>query len=266
MMRKYFIHVLILFFALITTGDRVSAQRTKSSLSSGELRSAEKGLKDNRYFFYFINSSVSNLGDDEEKKIFREAIQRDILAQVLYMKFLFRESFQEIRKSQKLLIDCYRLTLKRDIRMTKELLNGFTKAAAKSNDNRARHYLMLGYRDVAEASQYLEMADNYRETLYSIRLYKYVRAIKLAKHGKRYAFYSIIESNIPIDKKIELGYLGFDELKKRIESVSGDKKDLYLLIHYDNYYRTKEKSFFDVIWDDPRLNELEEYRQYFELR
>jgi len=170
------------------------SQRTKSSLSAGEQRFAEKGLKDNRYFFYFINSSVSNLGSKEEKKIFKEAIQRDMIAQILYMKFSFHDSFVEIKHAQKILIDLYKKTLKNDIDTTLKLLNSFAPEVVNKKNKKARHYLSLGYRDVAIARQFLLMADNYRQTLFSMRLYKYVRAIKKAKHGKRYAFLSIIET------------------------------------------------------------------------
>jgi len=186
--------VIILPLLILLLMAPLHSQRTKSSLSAGEQRYAEKGLKDNRYFFYFINSSVSNLGSDEEKQIFKEAIQRDMIAQILYMKFSFHDSFVEIKHAQKLLIDLYKKTLKNDINTTLKLLHSFAPEIVKKKSKKARHYLSLGYRDVAIARQYLLMADNYRQTLFSMRLYKYVRAIKKAKHGKRYAFLSIIET------------------------------------------------------------------------
>ena len=186
--------IILLPLLLILLMTPLHSQRTKSSLSAGEQRYAEKGLKDNRYFFYFINSSVSNLGSDEEKKIFKEAIQRDLIAQILYMKFSFHDSFVEIKHAQKLLIDLYKKTLQNDIDTTMKLLHSFAPEVVKKKSKKARHYLSLGYRDVAIARQYLLMADNYRQTLFSMRLYKYVRAIKKAKHGKRYAFLSIIET------------------------------------------------------------------------
>ena len=255
----------ILFFLLISLLPYYGfAQRTKSSLSAGEQRHAEKGLKDNRYFFYFINSSISNLGSDEEKAIFKEAIQRDIIAQLLYMKFQFHDSFLEIRKSQKLLIDLYRLTLKRDIKITRELLNGFAPRVVESGNDRARHYLKLGYRDVVHSNSDMLMGDNYRENLYSMRLYKYTRAIKMAKHGKRYAFFSLFESGIEPSAKInKWGFLSFEELEKKIVESTEDNKDYFQTIHYDNYYRARaDKSFYDSIWENPLLNEIPEYSEY----
>lgn len=244
-----------------------NAQRTKSSLSAGEQRYAEKGLKDNRYFFYFINSSISNLGTDEEKKMYKEAIQRDMIAQLLYMKFLFHHSFVEVRRAQKILIDLYRITLKRDIELTRQLLGDFARSSINTKNHKSQHYLKLGFRDMTVAKIYLKMADHYRESLYSMRLHKYVQAIKNAKHGKRYAFYSRLESKKGVLPFKEWRLLTFDDLEKEISELSPEKSELYVLIHYDNYYKTRSgKSFYDRTWEDPRLEEVPEYSEYLEMR
>jgi hypothetical protein len=304
MLRQKNIISLILLLSIMASPLTGVAQRTKSSNKSGEQRNSEKGLNDNRYFFYFINSSVSNFGSDEQKKLYREAIQRDMIAQILYMKFTFHESFIEIRRSQKLMIDLYRTVLDQDIGGSQKLLNGFAPDIASRKDATSRHYLYMGYRDLALSKQYFLMADNYQEALYSMRLYKYVHAIKLAKHARRYALlaaleskklredYRAVEKEIRLiyagmhetndEKKVEenrvklkaakqrlklakaeLGYLSFDELLSLIVMISPEKKDYHSLVHYDNYYRTRDGvSFFDKIWDDPRLEEIKEYEEY----
>jgi hypothetical protein len=266
--------------AVMSITGTASAQRTKSSLNAGKQRNAEKGLKDNRYFFYFINMSITNLGTDEEKKQFKEAIQRDIIAQNLYMKFMFGESFEEILKSQKILISLYQKTLNKDIVMAKKMLNGFAPGVIRANDYLARHYLRLGYRDTTDARIDLMMADNFDERLYSMRLYRYSKAIKKVKHGKRYALFSLLQTKYSQDKKKGLGPEGvkdkkrefgrhtYDELKKLIsEASSNEQRDFNLLIHTDNYYRPKdEKSFYDIIWDKPDLSEIKEYNEYMEMK
>lgn len=240
------------------------AQRTKSSLSAGEQRKAEKGLKDNKYFFYFIDSTVSNFGNEDEKKIFKEAIQRDIMARLLYMKFRFSESYREIRRSQELLIKVYRSSLKRDLENTMSLLNGFAGLIAGSEAVRPRHYLHLGYRDKKVAETHMMMADNYRESLLSMRLYKYVRAIKKAKHGKRYAFLAFIYGSSSIQEQFQMKPLTFDRIEEYINRLADENsKDTYLTIHYDNYYRLhREQSFYDRVWNDPSLRDLPEYSEY----
>lgn len=240
------------------------AQRTKTSQRAGEQVKAEKGLKDNRYFFYFINSSVTNFGTEEEKGLFREAIQRDILAQLLYMRFQFRESFIEVRKAQKLLIDLYGITLRRDITMTKRLLDDFAPAVIDSKDRRARGYLHLGYRDVKGAQINLGMGDNFRESLYSMRLLQYVKAIKLAKSGKRFAFLSRIEvSSLSVGARREKR-LTEGEIEKEIEKFAGPElKEYYRRVHMDSRYLTgDQKSLYDAIWENPAVQDLEDYKRY----
>ncbi len=256
-----------MLIAFLAAAADLHAQRTKSSLSAGNQRNAEKGLKDNRYFFYFINSSITNLGTDEEKKLFREAIQRDIIAQQLYMKFLFLESFKEIRRAQKILIDLYRITLARDIGSARGLLNGFAPAVVKSKDHLARHYLRLGYRDTEDARIDMMMADNFQENLYSMRLYRYSKAIKKVKHGRRYAFFSMLEATTTREERRQLGRHDYKELRDMIEAASDpDRKERHLLIHADNYYLPLEgQSFYDSVWDSPNLGEIPEYENYLKM-
>jgi len=257
---------LVLIVTLLSSP--AQSQRTRSSTYARQQRNSEKGLHDNRYFFYFINTSITNLGTDEEKKLFKEAIQRDIIAQQLYMKFLFGESWDEIRKAQKILIDLYRKALNRDIAMSKKLLNGFAPGVVKSDTFMPRHYLRLGYRDTEDARIDLVMSDNFQEQLYSMRLYRYSKAIKKVKHGKRYAMLALLETKISHDARTEFGYKTYDELKKLITEASDDtNRDNNLLVHADNYYKSKDdKSLFDSVWENPDLFEIPEYRHYLEIQ
>lgn len=258
----------VILCAIIAFAMPLNSQRTRSSLNAGKQRNAEKGLKDNRYFFYFINTSITNMGTEEEKKAFREAIQRDIIAQTLYMKFLFGESWEEIRRAQKILIDLYQKTLSRDIRDGKRLLNSFAPGVVKSNLYLSRHYLHLGYRDTEDARIDMVMADNFQERLYSMRLYRYSKAIKKVKHGKRYALFSLLETKFSRDKKKDFGRYSYDELAQLISQASADdRREYHLLVHTDNYYKSKdEKSLFDSTWDNPNLFEIKEYEEYLKMQ
>jgi hypothetical protein len=262
--KKIRITAYLLFVSLMVSAPSLKAQRTKSSLRAGQQRYAEKGLKDNRYYFYFINSSISNFGAEKDKKTYKEAIQRDILSQLLYMKFLFTESFEQIRKSQEILIGLYRNTIIRDIRITMKLLNDYAPKVIKSNDDKARLYLRLGYRDSAVAKQFMVMADNYREKLYSLRLYKYVKAIKKAKHGKRYAFLSAIQCRLKEKERVTgLRWKSFDDLEKLLKRFYPRRMEYLQKIHYDNYYRTfGKKSLYDSVWEKPDFHELADYEEY----
>ncbi|MBN1532143.1 MAG: hypothetical protein JXA20_05735, partial [Spirochaetes bacterium] len=259
---------------------------------------------------------------------------RDMIAQLLYMKFMFSDSFHEIRHSQELLITLYRATLKRNVDETRKILHTFAPGVIKTGSARARHYLRLGYREMSAGKIHMTMADHYRENLYSMRLYEYTASIKKVQQGKRYAFLSVLESTYPLRERevLEFDRMNFKDLnravtdraaaasgavpagegeallarlnrigdlrkrqsmlerRKRIEEARGvaseidrlakevhdldsdlslkhkeysEKKELYALYHADSYYRTAgEKSLFDRVWEDPRLEEVPEYGDY----
>ncbi len=243
-----------------------NAQRTKTSQRAGELRKAEKGLKDNRYYFHMIDSSVSNFASAEDKRIFKEAAQRDIIAQLLFMKFLFKESYIEIRKSQEILIGLYRKILNSNIKNTKKLLSEIAPAVVLLDQHRPIHYLHLGYRDVKTAQIFMLMADNYREPLYSMRLYKYAKAIKKTKHGRRYGLLAMINTKIGPYEKNNFERPDFDQIKEKIiKYAPEEKRDYYLDIHQDNYYLSKgDKSYYDILWQEMDVNEIEDYQNYMD--
>ena len=172
-----------------------------------------------------------------KKKVFKEAFQRNLISQLLFMKYLFRESYIEIRKAQKLLIDLYRTALLRDIDSVKSLLNEVAPGAVESKRAGSTHYLGLGYRDMRVAEVYMMMADNYTGSLYSMRLYKYVEAIKLAKHGRRYGLLALIESRIDPEEKRQFENPNYEQIKEKLAKyASKGKLEHYNLLHLDNYY------------------------------
>ena len=74
--------------------------------------------------------------------------------------------------------------------------------------------------------------------------------------------FSLLETKISHDAKTEFGYKTFDELKKLIAEASDETtRDYNLLVHTDNYYKSKdEKSLFDSVWENPDLFEIPEYQ------
>jgi len=261
--QKILLLICIIFF--IPPNYVLKAQRTKSSTNSGEQRFSEKGLRDNRHFFYFINPTLSNFGDIDDTALFKKAIQRDIISQILYMKFIFHDSFTEIRKVQEILITLYTKTIIKEHETAKKLLNNYAPEVIKSNKYINKHYLELGYKNLVGSKQFMVMADNFKENLFSLKLYQYIKAIKKAKLAKRYAILSLLFTRF--DKKRDLKnykHYNFDDLEKLILEMDQDSKENLLLLHYDNYYKVKDKvSFYDKIWLEPNLQEIDEYKEYF---
>lgn len=254
--------LIILTIIFFVTGSY--AQRTRTSQAAGEQVKSEKCLKENRYFFYFINSSITNFGNEEDKKLFKEAIQRDMLAQLLFMRMHFRDAYVEVRKSQKILVDLYGITLRRDIQMTKALLDEAAPAGIHSKDNRAMSYLQLGYRDVKSAQINMVMGDNFRPSLYSMRLLQYVKSMKYVKSGKRFAFLSMIETATPRGEKKPHEHLSYQEIEKKLTGITDPGRTEYFRNnHKDSYYLSKDdKSYYDTIWENPAIQDLDDYKKY----
>jgi len=249
----------------------VYAQRTKSSQSAGEQRKAEKGLKDNERFFYFINFSVSNVLVEEERAICRKAILYDMFAKFLYMKFRFKDSYEYIRKAQELLISLYRLVLYREIEEGKKLLDSVSPGPILKDDYVSKHYCNLGYTNNEQARMYMVMGDSYRTTLYSMRLYKYIQALKKAKQAKRYAVLAYVaynnkDSKMHLDdkQKVENEPYIYSYLKTKLESVKEENEKNYLLkVLSDSYYKLiNNYSYYDDVWSNGSLQELPEYADY----
>jgi len=249
----------------------VYAQRTKSSQSAGEQRKAEKGLKDNERFFYFINFSISNVSVEEERAICRKAILYDMFAKFLYMKFRFKDSYEYIRKAQELLISLYKMVLLREIEEGKKLLDTVSPGPILKDDYLSKHYCNLGYTNNEQARMYMVMADSYRTTLYSMRLYKYIQALKKAKQAKRYAVLAYVaynnkDSKMHLDdkQKVENEPYIYSYMKTKLESVKDENEKNYLLkVLSDSYYRlTNNYSYYDDVWSNGSLQELPEYADY----
>lgn len=254
---------ILIALLIISMTSPAYSQRTKSSLSAGEQRHAERGLKNSRYFFFFINTTVSNSGTEKEKEIFAEAARRDLLARILYLKFQFHHSFTEVKKSQLLLIELMQMLTDREMDNATSLLHEFAPVVLQSGDSAAKKYLSLGYRSSNESAKVSLIADNLPETNYSIRLYEYIKALKLAKYAKRYALIAIIESRIDPAEKGKAQYNDFEKKSALINRYLTDDSERFATIHNDSYYKINEgNSFYDNVMLKPDLERIPEYEKY----
>lgn len=249
----------LLILAVIITP--AYSQRTKSSQYAGSQRHAERSLKDSRYFFHFIDPSISNNNIEAEEEIYTEAIRRDLLSRTLYLKFSFNSSLTEVKKTQNLLIDLFKKVIDRDIKEAFSMLNETAPEILQAGDPAAKKYISLGYRSAKWAQAVSMMSDNLPPTNYSIRLYEYVKAIKNAKYAKRYAIIAIIEKRLPPEKKGRINYNKYDTVAELIELYLPDMKERYRKIHMDNFYKT-DKSIFETVTSNPELEKIPEYSEY----
>jgi len=237
------------------------SQRTKSSQYAGSQRHAERSLKDSRYFFHFIDPSISNKNIEEEKEIYIEAIRRDILSGLFFLKFSFNTSLIEIKKTQNLLITLFKKVIERDVKEAMTMLNETAPEIMQSGDPRSKKYMSLGYRSAKWAETVSMMSDNLPPTNYSIRLYEYVKAIKNAKYARRYAIIAIIEKRLPPEKKGRINFNKYETVAGLIEQYLPDMKERYMKVHMDNFYKS-DTSIFQAISANPELEKVPEYQDY----
>jgi len=255
--------IILISCITISLAAPLHSQKTKSSLSAGEQRHAQRGLKNNLYFLAFINSTITNSGTEKERQIYTEAVQRDLLARTVYMKFQFHEAFTEIKKSQILLIELMEKLTQRGTAEAISLLNEFAPHVLKSEDRAAKKYISLGYRSANEAGKVALMADNLPETNYSIRIYEYIKSLKLAKYARRYAIIAMIEYQLEPGKKGKTPYNDYEKTAELINTYLKDDAERLQDIHSDNYYKfDNNSSCYDMIMSKPELEKIPEYEKY----
>ncbi|RME87912.1 MAG: hypothetical protein D6767_11065, partial [Candidatus Hydrogenedentota bacterium] len=157
----------------------------------------------NKYFFFFLNTCVSNFGDKNDIALFIDAAKENYKAHEFYLQGNYNQAFKEIRLAHKILSKLYRQILvqkyRRDARI---LLDKGAPIIVGAKDPRAEHFLKLGYRDLVDAYRLQRQADNSNRFLFSLKIRLYIDAIKLVRQAKRYAFLGLIESKTPLpDKK-----------------------------------------------------------------
>ncbi len=263
---RIFIVLVLLQCIFLINNENLNAQQAASSTTAGEQRYAEKGLKDNRFFMYYINATVTNMGTDEDKTAFREIIRRDIICQFFYMRFMFAYSFDQIRIVQEELIELYHRKLNDEMKLTTSMLNELAAQTIQSRDSDARQYLRLGYRNIKLAKIEIGMADAFKPTLYSMRLHKYVRAMKQIKEAKRFAILILIQNNLPAEEKLLIKNYNYDIIADYIKKFSPENKlQQYQLNHLDSYYRySNDKSYFDIVWENPDIENYSVFKDYLE--
>ena len=124
--------------------------------------------------------------------------------------------------------------------------------------------LQLGYRDLKTSSVDEVMADNYRTTLYCMRLYKYAQSAKRLKQSRRYALLAYVYAHLPDAEQVKLVRMDYDEFSKKISVLAppSDKERLLLALK-DCYYKWNgEKSYFDTVWERPDIEQLDDYKKY----
>ncbi len=227
----------------------------QDSTKATQLVKSANGIHENEYFITAINASVTNLGDEDDKKLFKRCIQHHIEASILYLQFELGKSYSEVRHTQELLIKLYRSILKKDSAFLKEEFSRLGRYAVQTGNKKALFYMRLGMRDLAVGENKVLSAENTRPYLYLLKLKDQVESLKSLKQSGKYIVLLglMYESDFPVE--IEL--TNFDEIKNEINRAMFSKKEKFNKIHFDNHFRTFDgQNMLRDVWDKPEMHEL----------
>ncbi|WP_411823370.1 adhesin OmpL37 family surface protein [Leptospira sp. 'Mane'] len=244
-MKKVF-QILILFSVLLL--------KTENYSSKGNLQVAF-GAEENQLILKSIDSSVSNFGDEEEKKLYKRCIQHYIEFQSLHTAGDYGKAYESVRNTQRLLVILYDRILTKNILSTRLEINRLARIAKGKERTETNAFLRLALRDLSEAEQKLIIAKNTRPYLYLLKLRDMLFGLKILKHSARFVILLALLHNT--DFPIEIETTNFDSLYEDIDRAISKDKEKYLTIHWDNHFKTYiGDGIYTMTMYEPNMEEL----------
>lgn len=172
----------------------------------------ERMIGENKHFIDFINITLTNFGDDK-KEDFRKAYGKHFNAEVAFLQSDYPRAYKRVYSSQGDLVKIYEEMLKnRYLEDSKDILDKLAPNIIRSKNQKAKHYLTLGYRDRTVGWTHYTVGEATNPKQYSVKLFKYEEAVKMLRRSKRYGFLALYESQS-------------NEMKKKISNhmLQGEK-------------------------------------------
>lgn len=261
---KHFAPVILYVLPLLIF---IPANSKLHAVAAPDVSFIQRKLIENKYFFRFINISVSNFGDDEDKAMLLKAARLNYSAHKNHLKGEYDAAFVDIRSAHLALKKLYdRILWTRYLVDTRKILDASSPIVVGSRDKRAEKLLRLGYRDLVESARILRTARNINRFLYSTKVRQYIDAIKLARQGKRYAMLALIECRTTIEDKKDFQVQTIDEALNptpkiiipdfnRVKNLLTNMLNRKLLEnfydffthHYDNYGYTQKRNYLESV-------------------
>ncbi len=205
----------------------------------------EEGLRWNKIYLTTINPFISNYGTDEEKLVFRRCVNHYLRTEILFLAYRFNEAYQEVRNTQRLLIQLYERMIAQGQRDVREGLQSYGRRVVFSRNVRARKYLALGMRDLEHARLKVLKERNMRPWLYLLKLNELSEALKLVRHANRYFVLLRLEFDSIYPASTE--DLTYAKTRRLLASGFPQDRTTMVLMHDDNYFRVGEGR--DNLWD-----------------
>lgn len=221
-----------------------------------QLIKVAQGLKENDHFLKSIGPSVSHIDDTAIQEVYIRAIRHHIETEILHLQMDLGMAYDELRRTQAITIELHYRVLDANIRQVEGDLLRLTKLSHGNRKTHTKHFLEMGYRELAVAKNKLLTARNTHPQQYLKKLQDSSYALRSLKQAQKYilrlaflhdASYIADES----DPKT------FDEWKFEVERILGHNLDYYMRYLYDSHFKVYDKKdIFLETWNDPKLYEL----------
>ena len=211
----------------------------------------ETGLRLNKQYLALINPFISNYGNEEERLVFRRCVNHYLRTEILFLAYRFNEAYQEVRNTQRLLIQLYEHVLEQGQADVREGLHGYGRQVIFSRNVRARKYLILGMRDLENARLKVLKERNIRPWLFLLKLNELQEALKLVRHANRY--YVLLRLEFDSIYPASTEGLTYENTRRLLASGFPDARETMVLMHDDNYFKigTSREDLWDRYRNEP---------------
>lgn len=214
------------------------------------------GLKDNYFYLKTIGPSVANYGTEKDKALYKRCLQHHIETEILHLQMDLGLAYEELRRTQELTILLYYNILEANIQRVEQDLGKLAKLAHNNYKTQTRHYLSMGYRELAVAKRKLLSAKNTHPQLYLMKLQDSNYALRSLKQAEKYIVrLALLHEGVYESEEQDI--LEFDAMKVEIIRVLPQAADKYLRYHFDIYFKVyDQEDLFEKIWQNPDMHEL----------
>lgn len=227
----------------------------RSELPAKAVLQVAFGVEENQLIIKSLDSTISHLGDEDDKKLYQRCLAHYLEFLELNMRRNDDISYQQLRRTQKLLIPLYDRMLSKNILLLRTELNRLGRASKDKEKTNTKAMLRLGFRDLSEAEQKLTMARNIRPQLYLLKLREMLFALKILKHSGRFVVALGLLHDAEVVREIE--GVSFEDIDTEIQNAFSEDLEKYRKMHWDNYFKVwKEDGIYTTVLNGQVKSEL----------
>lgn len=113
----------------------------------------ERGIKTNEFLIQALNSTISNLGSEANKALYKRIIQHHVETNQLYFQFDLEKSYSELKRTQDLLVILYSDVIESSRKTIRGELDSLGQKAIRETETKPKKHLEMAYRELSAAEQ-----------------------------------------------------------------------------------------------------------------